>query len=118
VFRLFDDASMARLDIMTLEDEVPQPGVELIAHHPAGDYRRLAIRPAKVEPLLQEVMKGGEKTKSLPNIKESQQYLARRLERFDGTYLRLLNPHIYKVSVTEGLKDLKLGLIKKYLRSH
>jgi nicotinate phosphoribosyltransferase len=118
VFRLFDDASMARLDIMTLEEEVPQPGVELIAHHPAGDYRRLAIRPAKVEPLLQEVMRGGEKAKNIPNIKESQQYLTRRLERFDGTYLRLLNPHIYKVSITEGLKDLKLGLIKKYLRSH
>jgi nicotinate phosphoribosyltransferase len=118
VFRLFDDTSMARLDIMTLEDEVPQAGVELIAHHPSGDYRRLAIKPAKVEPILHEVMRGGEKAKTLPGIKESQQYLAHRLEHFDGTYLRLLNPHIYKVSVTERLKDLKLGLIKKYLRSH
>jgi nicotinate phosphoribosyltransferase len=118
VYRLFDGASMARLDIMTLEDEVPQAGEELIAHHPAGDYRRLTIKPATVEPLLREVMKAGEKVKGLPNLIESQHYMASRLENFDGTYLRLLNPHIYKVSVTEKLKDLKLGLIKKYLRSH
>jgi nicotinate phosphoribosyltransferase len=118
VYRLFDDASMARLDIITLEDEVPKAQDNLVAHHPAGDYRRLTITPSKVEPLLTEVMKAGENVKGLPSLIESQAYMASRLENFDSTYLRLLNPHIYKVSVTEKLKELKLGLIKKYLRSH
>jgi nicotinate phosphoribosyltransferase len=118
LYRLYDEAEMARLDLITLDDEEPQAGVEILANHPSGDYRRLSIAPAKVEPLLTKVMENGVKAKALPDLRSSQAYMAVRLNSIDATYLRQLNPHIYKVSVSSKLKDLKLGLIKKYLRAH
>ena len=33
---------------------------------------------------------------------------------FDDSYKRILNPHIYKVSISEKLKDLKLSFLKNY----
>ena len=36
-----------------------------------------------------------------------------QLETLDASFKRILNPHIYKVSITEKLKDLKLDFIKK-----
>ncbi|MBR4999243.1 MAG: hypothetical protein IKY10_05115, partial [Clostridia bacterium] len=32
------------------------------------------------------------------------------------SYKRILNPHIYKVSITENLKDLKLDFINKNIK--
>ncbi len=36
------------------------------------------------------------------------------MSSFDSTFLRLLNPHGYKVSVSERLRALKLGFIEKH----
>ena len=40
----------------------------------------------------------------------------RFLETFDESYKRILNPHIYKVSLTEKLKDLKREFIEKNIK--
>ena len=37
------------------------------------------------------------------------------LDTFDSSHKRLLNPHVYKVSITERLRQLKLDLIQAYL---
>jgi nicotinate phosphoribosyltransferase len=39
-----------------------------------------------------------------------------RIQTFDSTYLRLLNPHIYKVSVTDRLFNLKVSLINAFFK--
>jgi nicotinate phosphoribosyltransferase len=36
------------------------------------------------------------------------------LLEFDRTYRRKLNPHIYKVSLTKALRDLKLEFLKRH----
>jgi nicotinate phosphoribosyltransferase len=61
-------------------------------------------------------MKNGRKVEGLPGLKESQRCLVERLDTFDSTYLRLLNPHIYKVSISTKLRDMKQTLINRYLK--
>ena len=39
------------------------------------------------------------------------------LSALDDTYKRLINPHVYKVSLSEKLKDLKFGMIAEYERA-
>jgi len=117
LYRLYDDCETARLDIITLDEEAPVAGTEIIANHPSGDYRKLSIVPAKVEPLLTKVMAKGAKLTGEPDLNIAQRYMAGRLDSFDTTYLRQLNPHVYKVSISSKLRDLKLGLIKKYLKA-
>jgi nicotinate phosphoribosyltransferase len=38
--------------------------------------------------------------------------MEKQLDVFDATYKRRLNPHIYKVSISKRLKDLKLTFIE------
>ncbi|HWP68428.1 MAG TPA: nicotinate phosphoribosyltransferase [Rectinemataceae bacterium] len=117
LYRIFNGCDAARLDLITLEGEMPEAGKPIVANHPSGDYRNLTIVPDRVEPLLSNVMENGVRTKSALDLKVSQKYFAERLHCFDTTYLRQLNPHVYKVSISPKLKDMKLNLIKKYMRN-
>ncbi len=116
VWRLYGDDGLSLADLMTLEDEVPRAGEELVLHHPSADWRRLRLRPAEARPLLSKVMEGGRPCAEFPALADIRAGLRSRLERFDSTYLRLLNPHVYKVSISSELRDLKLGFIGKYMQ--
>jgi nicotinate phosphoribosyltransferase len=115
-WRLYDDRGMALDDLQALEGEEIRGGEEVILHHPSSDYRRLRLRPAKAECLLSKVMEGGRISAPMPELGEIRSGLRKRLERFDSTYLRILNPHVYKVSISESLRELKLGFIGKYMK--
>jgi nicotinate phosphoribosyltransferase len=116
LYRLYNDNENPRLDLITLEGEAPREGEPVIVHHPSGDYRQLTIVPTKVEPLLSIVMKDGIASRTLPNLEDSRDYFFGRIAKFDSTYLRQLNPHVYKVSISARLREMKLGLLKKYLK--
>ena len=49
-------------------------------------------------------------------IRRARETLKNQLAYLDATYKRILNPHIYKVSITENLKDLKLDFINKNIK--
>lgn len=117
VYRLFDKDGSALSDVMALVDEpAPEAGKEITINHFSADYRCTAVTPALVQPLLRQYMKAGKISAELPELREIRAGLKERFGHFDATYLRLLNPHIYKVSITDKLKELKLGFIKKYMK--
>jgi nicotinate phosphoribosyltransferase len=103
---------------MTLAGEAPRVGDQVVLHHPSADWRHAEVVPSRVERLLVEVMRGGNIIAALPTLAEIRSGLRARLGDFDGTYLRGLNPHVYKVSISQGLRDLKLELIERGLREH
>jgi nicotinate phosphoribosyltransferase len=119
VWRIKDPQGMAVADILTLEDET---GEELLEKkkryafwHPSADYRHFYHEiSGSVEKLLKPRMKDG-KIITRSNLKEIRERVNRDLDSLDSSYKRLLNPHVYKVSITERLKDLKLRLIENYL---
>lgn len=117
VFRLFDEDGSARVDLVAVDGEEPRPGRECRAHHPSGDWRELKFVPARVEPLLFPVMDAGVRIGPARSVHDARGYMESRIDGFDATYLRLLNPHVYKVSISTRLRDLKLSYIKKYLKS-
>ncbi len=116
LFRLYNENEAPRLDLIALEEEEPKAGEPIIVHHPSGDYRQLSFAPSKVEELLKPVMKGGKACASKPSLAKTREYFMERIGGFDGTYLRQLNPHVYKVSISPKLREMKLGLIRKYLK--
>ena len=111
LYRIYNGDEVPRLDLMTFEDEEPKVGEPLTAYHPSGDYRQLQIVPTKVEPLLHKVFENGRRVGATLSLKENQEYFKQRIDLFDATYLRQLNPHIYKVSISGNLKKVKLGII-------
>jgi nicotinate phosphoribosyltransferase len=116
VWRLYGEDGLALADLMALEGEEIALGEELVLHHPSADWRRLRLRPVEAKPLLAKVMEGGRVCAEMPALGDIRASLRPRLERFDSTYLRLLNPHVYKVSISSALRDLKLGFIGRFMK--
>jgi len=118
LWRLHGEGGRAAADLLTLGDEEPRAGQTLVLHHHSGDWRCAEIEPEGIERLLRPVMLGGKRVAAAPELAGIRGGLRSRLEAFDGTYLRVLNPHVYKVSISPRLRELKLGLIERGLREH
>jgi nicotinate phosphoribosyltransferase len=115
VWRIKDARGMAVADALSLEDETLEPGKHGLFWHPAADYRHFAHTVERAEPLLKIRLDRGKNLEEAPNLADIRQKVQTELESFDQSYKRILNPHIYKVSVTEKLRNLKLELIKNHL---
>jgi nicotinate phosphoribosyltransferase len=103
-------------DLIGLEDEPPSAGAPQTFHHPMGDYRSFTLREyAGVTPLLAPRMKMGKVLAESPSVAALQARGIAELDRLDDTYKRLINPHVYRVSLSTGLRDLKARLIRENL---
>ena len=57
------------------------------------------------------MFEGGKLVYDVPTLKESSQYRHDELARFWDEYKRLVNPHIYKVDLSDGLYELKQRML-------
>jgi nicotinate phosphoribosyltransferase len=121
LWRIKDAQGMAVADILDLEDDSPggeplEMGKRYAFWHPSADYRHFYHTiEGSVAPLLKLRMEKGEITAALPSLEDIRRHTKADMASFDHSYKRLLNPHVYKVSVTERLRMLKLDLIRNYL---
>jgi nicotinate phosphoribosyltransferase len=116
VWRLYDGRGNATADLLSLDDEDPDRMDEVVLHHPTRHtaYRTLPReRISDIEPLLVEVLRDGRLVYTLPRLEEMRQYRERDMARLDPGVRRLLNPHIYHVSLTQRLWELKQQLLKE-----
>jgi len=115
VWRLYDRRGNATADLLSLDQEEPRQMDEVVLHHPTEhtSYRTLARDEiSDIEPLLVEVLQDGKLVYELPGLEEMRQRREADVARLDPGVRRLLNPHIYHVSLTPGLWDLKQELIR------
>lgn len=120
VWRIKDTQGMTVADVLGLDDsanpETIERGKQYTFWHPAADYRHFYhILEGEAEPLLKPWIEHGRLLRKLPALEEIRRLVRSGLESFDNSYKRFLNPHVYKVSITERLRSLKLELIKNYL---
>jgi nicotinate phosphoribosyltransferase len=123
VWRFRDEQGMALADAMALDEpsdgSEPDrivPGERRAFWHPSADYRHFYHTPlTEPEPLLKRRLEGGKPVEAGPSLEDIRRRVREDLEIFDNSYKRLLNPHVYKVSVTERIRSLKLKLIENYL---
>jgi nicotinate phosphoribosyltransferase len=119
VWRVKDPQGMAVADVLTLIDENGEETLEKKSRHafwhPSADYRHFYHEiSGTAEKLLKPRMENGKILAKTP-LAEIRERVNRDLDSLDPSYKRLLNPHIYKVSITSRLRELKLRLIKNYL---
>jgi nicotinate phosphoribosyltransferase len=118
VWRIKDKNGYAVADILSIDDGTDELKKDMCCcfWHPSADYRHFFHTiEGSVEPLLKKRLEGGVLTCAQPSLTEIQAHVAANLDNFDSTYKRLLNPHIYKVSVTDKLRSLKLELLQRHL---
>ncbi|MDR1957205.1 MAG: nicotinate phosphoribosyltransferase [Treponema sp.] len=119
VWRIKDSQGMAVADVLSIDDPVNPdrivPGGQYVLWHTTGDYRHFTHTvDGSAEPLLKPRMEGGRSLGPGPSLEAIRGLVRSELTSFDGSYKRLLNPHVYKVSITERLRTLKLFLLSDY----
>jgi nicotinate phosphoribosyltransferase len=118
VWRVRDVNGNALADVLSLAEDGDkiERGGRYRFWHPQADYRHFYHTvDGSAEPLLKLRLHDGREQIPSPPLKAIQDKVKSGLDSFDQSYKRMLNPHIYKVSVTEKLRTLKLDLIKNYL---
>lgn len=114
VWRIYDRRKKATADLVALEDEQPEEHDRLMLRHP-GDhtkYRTLYRREiSRIEPLHVEVLRQGKLVYPLPPLEEIRDWRRHDVDALDPGIRRLVNPHIYHVSLSQKLWDLKEELI-------
>jgi nicotinate phosphoribosyltransferase len=115
VWRVYDQRGRATADLLSLETEDPRTMDRVMLRHPT-DHAKSRTLPkseiSEIEPLLAEIMRDGRVVYEMPTIEEMRARRHADVERLDPGVKRLINPHIYHVSLTESLWNLKQSLIE------
>jgi nicotinate phosphoribosyltransferase len=120
VWRLYDRRGKATADLLSLEHEDPRNMDKITLRHPTDHtkYRQLLRDDiSKIEPLLIDVMVSGVVKNQITKIEEMRQNRIEDVDRLDAGVRRIMYPHIYHVSLTENLWEMKQQLIKSTLES-
>jgi nicotinate phosphoribosyltransferase len=119
VWRLYDRRGLATADLLSLADEELWDKDELVLRHPTEPsiYRSLRREDiSEIEPLLVDVLENGKLVYELPTIEEMRRRRHADVARLDAGVRRLVNPHVYHVSLSERLWERKQALISKAYR--
>ncbi|MGB9668927.1 MAG: nicotinate phosphoribosyltransferase [Anaerolineales bacterium] len=116
IWRIYDKRGKATADLICLNDEEPCHKAKITLRHPTDHtkYRTLEQEEiSKIEPLLELVWEKGKLPQPLPDLEELRQRRANDISALDSGVKRLMNPHIYHVSLSQKLWNLKQELIEK-----
>ena len=115
VWRIYDDRGMSTADLITTSDDNPAKKEGLILHHPTDHTKVRAIKGediSRAEPLLVKILDRGELVYDFPSIDELRAKRKSDMNCLDSGIKRIVNPHIYHVSLSDELWNLKESLIE------
>ncbi len=115
VWRLYDQRGKATADLIGLEDENLQQSEQIVLRHPTDHTKLRSLKLdhlAEIESLLVEILCEGKLVYDLPTIEMMRARREADVERLDPGVRRIMYPHIYHVSLTQRLWDLKQALIE------
>lgn len=115
IWRLYDQRGNATADLLSLDDEEPEKMETLVLRHPSNHTKLRTLRQTEIsatEPLLVNILQEGRLVYDLPDIDSMRKQRIEDVERLDPGVRRIMNPHIYHVSLSQRLWDLKQALIR------
>lgn len=111
VFRTYgEDGKFWGADAIGLHEEET---VEKM-YHPYEEHKSLSLEGKEMESLMHKVMEKGKRLEPPKNWKEIREFNQERMEKLPFEYKRFDNPHIYKVGISELLKEERDKLIDEY----
>ncbi len=113
-WRIYDRRGKATVDLLSLDEEDPRQASHLVLRHPSDHTKLRVLDPShisQIEPLLVSVLEDGKQVYEMPPIAEMRERRRADVSRLDPGVRRLINPHVYHVSLTPRLWDLKQEMI-------
>ena len=116
LYRVYDERGMATADLVALEGQNPDASAPLtLCHHSKPDVGR-TLQPEQVsglEPLHESVWANAQRQLPRESMELLRERRRRDQERLDLGVRRLINPHVYHVSITPAIAQLKARLIEE-----
>ena len=113
VYRLFGkDTNKAIADLICLKGEVIDDSAPLTITHPIERWKSKVVYDFYAKELYVDVIQQGKRVLPVKSVYELQNDCRESLDGFWDEYKRLVNPHEYKVDLSDRLYDLKNELIK------
>jgi nicotinate phosphoribosyltransferase len=103
VYRIHGNGKFFGADAIALANE---ESVEMM-YHPADVEKSLSVAGMRHEPLLSKVMDCGKIIGNNSSLKEISDYCQGRLSRLPDEHKRFEYPHVFKVGISEKLRDLR-----------
>jgi len=114
VWRLYDLRGNATADLVSLEGEDPRQVDRVTLRHPSDHTKFRTLDQGDIsefESMLVDILDEGRLVYDMPDIDALRSQRQSDVERLDAGVRRIMYPHIYHVSLTQKLWDLKQELI-------
>ena len=118
LWRLYDTRGFATADLLCDDKENLDQLDPLILRHPEDPLSFRIMDKAEIsekETLLVPILEAGQVVYEFPEIKDIREQRDDDLARLDPGVTRIVNPHIYHVSLTQQLWDMKQAFIDSTL---
>ena len=111
VFRMINsEGDLIGVDAVCLREE------SNVTHifDPKEPIKSMTVKDLQKEEVLHWIMKDGKRTQASRSLNEIAAYVTSNLKRLPAEYKRFNNPHIYKVGISQELKEEREKLLAKY----
>ncbi len=116
VWRLYDNRGLATADFISTSTEDVLNADTLRLRHPIESSKYRVIEQSqlsKIEPLLVDIFQDGKRVYDFPTLDECRALRKADVQKLDPGVKRIINPHIYHVSLSQHLWELKNNLIEE-----
>ena len=116
LYRIYDKDGMAVADLVALEHEHYDTSKPLTIYDPVNTWKSMTLTNYTMKELQVPLFRNGERVYQSPSLMEIQQHCREELSTFWDQYKRLLNPHRYKVDLSDSLWMLKNSMLQQLRR--
>ncbi len=117
LYRIYDgETGKAVADLIALDHEEYDTSKPLTIYDPINTWKSMTLTNYTMKELQVPLFKNGEKVYQSPSLMEIQQHCREEMDTFWDQYKRLLNPHRYKVDLSDSLWMLKNSMLQQYRR--
>ena len=117
LYRIYDgENGMAIADLIALDHEEYDTSKPLTIYDPINTWKSMTLTDYTMKELQVPIFQGGECVYESPSLDEIRSHCAEEMDTFWDQYKRLLNPHRYKVDLSDSLWMLKNSMLQGYRR--
>ena len=113
IYRLFDKNGKFITDVLSVYDE-NKPKGEYVLTNPTQEWTHKTIKDFVVKELKIKMIENGKQIYTFPTIEQTKQNVQNNLNSLWEEALRLQNPHIYTINLSNKLLKIKTNLLNNY----
>lgn len=114
LLRIYDkESGRALADLIALEEEVFDENEPLTIFDPIDTWKQTTLTNYSIRNLRVPIFEGGKQVYACPPLPDIQAYAKKEKATFWEQYTRLVNPHVYKVDLSDKLWMLKQQMLQR-----